>query len=128
LLRWGVAMPAQVVIVHEDDAFRSKSAAAVAGQGYSVTAFHDALDAMHALEDARELQVLVTSLHFAEGRSNGFALAGMAKSRKRDSQVIFILETQMDAALVSDEVVLYAPVSLSDLVTAIRDCLGSSRS
>ena len=121
-------MPAQVVIVHEDDVFRSRAVGAVAGQGYSVTAFHDALDAMLALEDARALEVLVTSLHFAEGRSNGIALASMAKTRKRDSRAIFIVESQVDAALVSDEVVLFAPVSLSDLVTAIRDCLGSSRS
>jgi len=72
-------MPVQIVLVHDDAAFRTTAAQALGAEGYSVTSFADALAATAALAMANRIELLITRLQFAEGRSNGVALALMTK-------------------------------------------------
>jgi DNA-binding NtrC family response regulator len=121
-------MPAQVVIVHKDQTFRSKAASAVAAEGCSVATYRDALAAMNALEGARLLEVLITSLNFEIGRSNGVSLARMARFRKSSIQTIFLVEPDMQDSppdLQDLGILLFEPISLVTLVETVRECLDS---
>jgi DNA-binding NtrC family response regulator len=81
-------MPVHIVIAHDDIAFRTFAVRALEAEGYSVASYEAALAAMVALE-APLLDVLITRLWFMPGRSNGIALALMAKVRRPSAKVIF---------------------------------------
>ena len=118
-------MPTQVVFVHDDEPFRAAAIGALRGEGYTVTAFCDALEAMIALETLEKMELLVTRAAFPEGRSNGAALALMVKSRKSGARVIFTDDPALEG-LVSDlGRFLPMPVIIPDLLDAVRNELGN---
>lgn len=83
-------MPAEVVIVHPDDATASTLAHAFQAQGRTVRYYADPLLAMDALEQAYLIELLVTCVRFDDGRSNGQALALMTRSRRPNVKLLFI--------------------------------------
>ncbi len=91
-------MPARVVVVHDDGPHLKPIAASLRSAGFDVAAYADPLAAMTALEDAQRLEVLLTRIHFAPGKSNGVALARMARTKRPGTKVIF-LEQADDPAL-----------------------------
>jgi DNA-binding NtrC family response regulator len=94
-------MPAKFVIVHDDPTFTKAMLAPFLDKGCSVARYPDALDAMGAIEICRKMEVLVTLLAFPAGRSNGIALAQMAKQRKPHIRTVFLGDPAMEE-LVSD--------------------------
>lgn len=114
-------MPAQIVVVHDDAPFQVAVVLALKAEGYSVMAYEDALAAMTALEAANRIELLITRFRFADGRSNGRALALMAKSRKPGLKVIFTAPLAMKEY--ADEIgrLVAMPVSIPDLVEVVRE-------
>jgi DNA-binding NtrC family response regulator len=94
-------MPAKVVVVHDVPAFRKDMVAPFIDEGCSVACYPDALDAMGAIEVCRKIEILITLLAFPVGKSNGVALAQMAKQRKPHIRAIFIGDPDLHE-LVSD--------------------------
>lgn len=118
-------MPAQVVIIHENQDFRSKATAAIEAEGLSVAAYEDPLAGMEALEHIRHLEVLITRLNFRSGRPNGLSLATMAKTRKWNICTIFLVEPEMQNLppdMLDIGIPLYEPVCLATLVETVMEC------
>jgi len=87
-------MPATIVIVHDEAQFVEPLVNSLRAAEYAVTTFPDALAAMHALEDAKTIELLVTRIEFPPGRSNGAALANMARVKRPSIKVLFIADLE----------------------------------
>lgn len=88
-------MPAQLGVVHDEAAFKSAAVQALRGEGYSVASFPDAFAATAALAMASRIELLITRLQFAEGRTNGVALALMTRTRTPGVKLIFTGRPEM---------------------------------
>ena len=116
-------MPARIVFVHRDDSFQTAAVAALAGEGYSVARYPDALAAMEALDNVQRVEVLITCVRFPEGKSNGVALARMVKSRKPSIRAIFTAHPAMQEYVEDLGTFLTAPVAIPDLIAAVRKAI-----
>ena len=114
-------MPAQVVLVHDGEAFSADLGRALVDSGYQVIAFPDPLSALEALETAERMELLITRIDFPEGRSNGQALALIARTRRPNVKVLFVCQPQFNPYVADLGEVLLAPATVSDVVeTAMR--------
>jgi len=84
-------MPATIVLVHEDAAFRAAVSHELRQKGLDdVAEYADALAAMDALAEARRIELLITAIDFGPGRSNGGSLVRMVRSRKSSVAAILV--------------------------------------
>jgi hypothetical protein len=58
--------------------------------GHTVIGFADPLAAWDALDTSRGVEVLITRIYFAPGKSNGVSLARMARLKRPGIQVLFV--------------------------------------
>jgi len=89
----------------------------------------DPLAALSALEDARRVEVLVTRLHFGPGKSNGVALALMARLKRPGVRVVFLEKADDPELTAGLGEVAEGPVdaaSLTDLVDKLLEMKGLS--
>jgi DNA-binding NtrC family response regulator len=82
-------MPARVVVVHDEREFVDEVATALRSAGHEVATFPDPIAAWDALEAARQTEVLLTRVLFQPGKSNGVALARMARTNRPGIRVLF---------------------------------------
>jgi DNA-binding NtrC family response regulator len=61
-------VPARIVVVDDDPAFADAMASALQRAGHEFIAFADPTAALDALERVERLEVLITRLHFGQGR------------------------------------------------------------
>src|ERR1700761_4099317 len=87
-------MPARVVVVHDEPSFVDELMAALNLAGHRAVAFPDPLAAWDALEAARQTEILITRAQFPPGKSNGLALAHMARLKRPGIQVIFVAQPE----------------------------------
>jgi hypothetical protein len=73
-------MPARIVV--HDGPCLERMISGLSQRGHDVRGYSDPLAALSALEDARRVEVLLTRLHFGPGKSNGVALALMARLKR----------------------------------------------
>jgi DNA-binding response OmpR family regulator len=83
-------MPARIVVVHDAITFVEELAEGLRAEGHEVATFPDPIAAWDALEAAQKSEVLVTRVTFPPGRSNGMALALMARNQRREIKVLFL--------------------------------------
>ena len=83
-------MPARIVVVHDGANFVEELAERLRAEGHEVATFPDPIAAWDALEAAQSSEVLVTRVTFPPGRSNGMALALMARNKRREIKVVFL--------------------------------------
>jgi DNA-binding NtrC family response regulator len=112
-------MPARIVVVHDDEKFTAQLATALRSCGHDVVTFPDPLAAWSALEAAKLIEVLVTRMEYAPGKSNGLALARMARSKRPQIKVLFTAFPEY--ANHADDLgeFLPMPVSVEDVIEAI---------
>jgi DNA-binding NtrC family response regulator len=93
------SMPARVVVVHDEPEFVDEMATALRSADHPVDTFSNPLAAWDALEGARQTEVLITRVQFQPGRSNGIALAWMARANRPAIRVPFtaLLQYASDA-------------------------------
>ncbi|HVY17155.1 MAG TPA: hypothetical protein VHB27_18170 [Rhodopila sp.] len=113
-------MPARIVLVHDDSAFRAAAADALTRFTSDIRQYTDALDAMAALDEARKIELLITKIEFDRERSNGAALVQMARSRKRGVSAILIGHPKLHPLVQDLGRCLPAEVDIAQLV-AISD-------
>jgi DNA-binding NtrC family response regulator len=89
-------MPAEVLVVHPDNAIAFAVAHAFQARGRTVRHYADPLLAMTALERADLIELLVTCVEFDDERSNGQALALMTRSRHPNAKFLFMCEPGQD--------------------------------
>jgi DNA-binding response OmpR family regulator len=117
-------MPAQIVLVHDDEAFRKSVAEALEAEGYTVVCYPDALAAADALAALNLVELLITRARFQPGRSNGASLARMMKLQKSSLRVIFVAMPETYEHVADLGTFLPAPVAIPDLVQAVRSEIG----
>ena len=68
-------MPARIVVVLNNPELADAAVSALTADGYDALAVHDSMAALDLLEQAKDIELLVTSADFSEGKPNGWALA-----------------------------------------------------
>jgi DNA-binding NtrC family response regulator len=121
--KWNEVMPARIVVVHDDQEFTDQLAVALRSAGHDVATFPDPLASWGALEAARLIEVLVTGMEYAPGRSNGLALARMARSKRPQIKVLFADLPEYAAHAADLGEFLAMPVSVEDTIEAITRLL-----
>jgi DNA-binding response OmpR family regulator len=116
-------MPAQIVLVHDDAVFAEQARRALTEEGYDVMVFPDPLAALDALETAEHLELLITRVGFPAGRSNGAALALMARQKRRRVKVLSVCRPEFRGDVEDLGEVLAAPASVAEVVAAARRLL-----
>ncbi len=116
-------MPAQVVLVHNVTKFAFEAAAAIRDAGYGVAVFTDPVKALDALDRAQTIEVLITRVNFPPGKPNGVSLALMTRYRRPNVRVIFTARAEMARHTQDIGELLAAPISIPDLVEAVRRLL-----
>lgn len=111
-------MPARIVFVHDDPAFTEPAASALGAAGHTVAAFTDPMQALNALEAAREAELLITRIDFGPGKINGIALARMARFRRRGIRVLFMAPSGMEKHAAGLGELLPQPTDVADLIEA----------
>jgi hypothetical protein len=89
-----------------------------------VSAVTNRMSAIEALEDARQIEMLVTRVTFPEGEPNGVALALMARVKKPGLKVLFVALPEMQAHTEGVSEFLPVPADLADMVALIGKMLG----
>jgi DNA-binding response OmpR family regulator len=113
-------MPAQIVLVHDDEAFRISVTKALEAEGYTVAYYPDALAAVDALSALNLVELLITRARFQPGRSNGASLARMLKVQKLGPRVIFVALPETYEHVAGLGLYMEAPVAVPDLVRAVK--------
>jgi hypothetical protein len=78
------------------------------------------MEAWGALEAARQIEVLVTSMGFQPGRSNGVALASMARSNRPGIRVLFMALPEYSKYAEGLGTFMPMPVSVPDVLKVVE--------
>src|SRR5690242_7407026 len=103
-----------ILLVDDEESFRYAASRALEDAGYNVVAAEDYRDALVRLEGRAPIDLLVSDIVMPD-RVHGFALARMARMRRRDLKVLYV--TAYD--IPSDEAlgkVLRKPLADAELV------------
>jgi CheY-like chemotaxis protein len=119
-------MPAQIVLAHDVEAFRTPVTKALTAEGYTVACYPDALAASEAMSELNLTGLLITRASFQPGRSNGLSLAMMLKVRKPRLRVIFLAPPEMREHISDVGLFVPTPVAIPDLVQAVRGEIGAT--
>jgi hypothetical protein len=88
--------------------------------GHQVAVFPDPLAAWDALGAARLTDVLITRVRFPRGKSNGLALAHMARINRRGIQIIFTALPEFARESQDNGVFLPHPVPVPHVVKTVE--------
>ena len=69
------------------------------------------------------MTVLITGMRFAAGRSNGYALAMIARQRRPDVRIIFTADPEFAEQLEGVGLLLPRLMAIPDLFTAVQKLL-----
>jgi DNA-binding NtrC family response regulator len=116
-------MPACIVVVHDNPRFLDHLGTALKVKGHDAALFADPLEAWDALEQAKRVEVLVTRIQFAPGRSNGAALARMARSKRPEIRILFIALPKFASEVAELGEFMPYPSNPSDVVAAVKRLL-----
>jgi DNA-binding NtrC family response regulator len=84
------AMPAPVLVAHDDKATRDLAVATLGAAGIETVGFDDPIAALDAIETNSRVRVLVTRVDFGSGKLNGVALARMLRVKRPGAKVLFV--------------------------------------
>ncbi len=118
-------MPAQILLVHDDEAFRASVTEALEAEGYTVACYPDALAAADELTTVKRIELLITRAQFQPGRSNGASLALMLRMHKPALRVIFTALPETEEHVAHLGTFMPMPVSIPDLLKVVKAELGS---
>jgi DNA-binding NtrC family response regulator len=116
-------VPARIVVVYDDIKFSEELAAQLRAEGHDVAAFPDPLAAWDALEAAKLTEVLVTRVEFPPGRSNGVALASMARLKRPGICVLLLALPKYAEAAAAEGTLLPLPVSVEEAAETVKRLL-----
>jgi DNA-binding NtrC family response regulator len=116
------AMPAPVLVVHNEFDTRELALTALRATGREAAGFENPMTALDAIEADSRVRVLVTGVDFGDGKLNGVAFALMAKVKRPGLQAVFVasLEDHPYTEGVGD--VLPTPLDPQALVDVVGRC------
>jgi CheY-like chemotaxis protein len=110
-----------ILFVDDEDSFRDATTKALEKAGFNVAAERDYSSAVKRLESDRPIDLLLTDVVMPD-RLHGFALARMARLRRRDVKVVYVSGYDVPTGGAIDRV-LRKPISDAALVEEIRQVL-----
>ena len=116
-------MPARIVVVLSDPELAGATVSALSIDGYDALAIHDSLEALALLSQAVDIELLVASTYFGEGKPTGASLALMTKLRRPDLKVIFAADPKLAPLLEDIGRVLAEPILPAHVVDAVRSVM-----
>ena len=116
-------MPARIIVVHDEAEFRCQLTTSLQSAGYFVACHPDPLAAWDAINTGRHFEVLITRVEFPPGRSNGVALARMARARQPGIRVVFAALPRYASDAADLGTFLPMPVTVPAVVAAVRRLL-----
>ena len=118
-------MPARIVVVHDDQEFRVCLTTGLSVRGHGVAGFTDPLAAWDALDAAQAVEILITRIYFAPGKSNGVSLARMALLKRPGIQVLFLARLENAHHAEGIGTVLPLPVKIPEVMAVVERLLTS---
>jgi DNA-binding NtrC family response regulator len=82
-------MPARIVVVHDEPEFIDQAVKALTRAGWEAVGFSDSMAAVHALDHADKIDLLITRVQLGAHKPHGVSLALMAKSKRPKIKVLF---------------------------------------
>ena len=120
-------MPARVAVVHDEIDFLATAVSALQLAGYEVADFTDPLAALAALEQARQIDLLITRIDFGVGKLHGIALARMARSKRPAVKVLFTALPEFAAPAAEEGEFMPMPVEVPELLAKADHLLKTKR-
>ena len=118
-------MPAQIVLVHDDEEFAAAATVALRNAGYDVATFTDSALALDALLSTKPVELLVTRMQFGPHKPAGGALARMTMAKRSGLKVVFAALPQYADYVEGLGPFLPMPVDLGELVGVVHRLLAS---
>jgi DNA-binding NtrC family response regulator len=112
-------MPARVVVVHDEPAFSDELVAALTLRGHEVAAFVDPMAAWDAVDAAQCVEVLITRVQFAPGKSNGIALALAARRKRPGIRIVFTALAEFASSALGLGEFMSMPVGVPEVVDIV---------
>jgi DNA-binding NtrC family response regulator len=116
-------MRARVILVHDEPGFVCQLTTALESVGHRVTTFPDPLVAWDIVNTGQRFEALITRIQFQAGKSNGVALARMARSRQPGIRVLFTALPEYAAHADGLGTFLAMPVSIQEVTETLRKML-----
>jgi PleD family two-component response regulator len=113
------------MIVHSEDAFLQRAAAALRSAGHDVAACLDPYDALSIMDGLAPIDVLVTRTFYPEGRPNGISLALMARRKRPGIKIVFTSREEKERFTEGIGELVPHPVSLPALIEAVSRALSA---
>jgi DNA-binding NtrC family response regulator len=116
-----------ILLVNDDEAFRHATARHLTDAGYRVILAADSMAALDELSSDVTIDLLLTEVVMPKGKPHGFALARMARLRRRSLPIV-LMTGYDDVVSEGDESlgpVLRKPIDMSALSDAIGKQLES---
>jgi DNA-binding NtrC family response regulator len=120
-------MPARVVVVLNDPEVAKQTVDVLAAEGCDAATLPDSMVALHALEGAVRIEVLVTTLEHGDGKPNGIALARMTKVKRPGIKVVFVGESDLMHYTAGLGDFIASPVAASEIAAKARQMLEGER-
>ncbi len=117
------AIPADIVVVHDDPVFLDHMVSALRRTGHDVAGFSQTPAALDALEAAQRVKILITCMVFPEGTPHGVALGRMARLKRPGIKVLFIARADLASHAEGVGEVLAMPVTADEVVAKVRTML-----
>ncbi|SRR5260221_14083639 len=118
----GSAPQRHVLLVEEDEEFRTGVQGMLAEAGFRVTAAVDFFAAIKVIEAGERIDLLLTGLRMTAGTPNGMAISRMVRLRRRQLPTLYMTgfyEPTVLSALDPGVPILTKPFTARELVAAI---------
>jgi DNA-binding response OmpR family regulator len=112
-----------IAIVHNDADFLASIEAALSGAGDEIRAYTTVTSALIGIDEQPATDVLITSLQFPPGGSNGVALALMARRHNPNIKILFLTPPELQDETEGLGTVLVMPASIPEILDAVDELL-----
>jgi CheY-like chemotaxis protein len=113
--------PSHILLVDDDEAYRTAAARALQNAGFNVVAVADYRDALSHLEGSDPIDLLIADI-VMPNRVHGFALARMARMRRRNLKVLYMTAYDVPTVEAVGKV-LRKPILDDDLIREAQSVL-----
>ncbi len=114
--------PACILLVEDDQGFREAAVGTLSGAGFKIIVAADYLAALTALESGEPIHLLLTDIVMENG-VNGFALARMARMRRKEIKLLYMTSYDIPTYEALGRV-LRKPLRDGELVSAVASVIG----
>ena len=122
------AVPARIVLVHDDPVFLNTLATALRADGHDTAAFSNSMLAWDALTAAHKVELLITRVRFPAGSPHGVALALHARDARPGVRVLFMAVPELRSHAEGLDMVMLLPVTPAEIVATVARLLAPSSS